>query len=91
MRRLTDTDIRQHFLPEVKGAESGRFSGSHPNLANTPKSIPRDKVQESRVFLWQSLQKIGQAMHENRDGSPVVTVHLKEADEAVRQALRLIL
>ena len=92
MRRLTQQDMNQHFRekPVTLSVTSGRFSGAHPNQANAPKEFPKDKVQESRLRLWEALKHIGQARHENIS-QPVVDTHLKEADEAVREALRLIL
>ena len=84
MRRLTDREIREHFLPAAPKPAAQTFPKA------ILKEVPKDKVQEARIFLWRALQLIGQAKHENRD-NPVVDIHLKEADEQVRGALRLIL
>lgn len=91
---LTDRDINEHFLGKsnvIGSTTTGRFTGIAPNLANTPKAKPpQDKIMDARVLLWESLKLIGQAKHENQQ-QPVVDNHLKEADEKVRAALRLIL
>jgi hypothetical protein len=84
VKKVTAQDIQNHFLPPAKPANVSRPAG----VIVPP--IHRDKIQESRILLWEALRVIGQVKHENQN-QPVVDNHLKEADEKVRAALRLIL
>lgn len=85
MRQVSNKDITQHFLGAELLPSGVKFTPT------APKSIPKDKIQEARIALWSALRYVGQAKHENVGSSPVVDTHLKDADEQIRIALRLIL